>query len=137
MTLASNAKRSTGARKFLLHSGIMPEEQAEATRFLVNNPRSALWMMPGLGKTLATLAAIRSQEPGKSHQGPGRQSQVRCQGPIPVLCLALWPADLLPRADGDPEGNTLGRVQADTNLPVNQPLLEEVGARNDVWRPAV
>lgn len=58
MTLASNAKRSTGARKFLLHSGIMPEEQAEATRFLVNNPRSALWMMPGLGKTLATLAAI-------------------------------------------------------------------------------
>jgi hypothetical protein len=42
----------------LLASGLLREEQADAASFLLTHERAALWMMPGLGKTLATLAAL-------------------------------------------------------------------------------
>lgn len=36
----------------------MPPEQKAAAEFVIEHPRCALWMLPGLGKTLAVLAAI-------------------------------------------------------------------------------
>lgn len=46
------------SKPLLDRPGLMEADQRGAAQFIIDNPRCALWMMPGLGKTLATLAAI-------------------------------------------------------------------------------
>lgn len=61
----------------------MPPEQKAAADFVIENKRCALWMMPGLGKTLATISAIEAL----NLQRILVVAPLRC-------CVLVWPEEL-------------------------------------------
>jgi hypothetical protein len=50
----------------LLSSGILHTYQLEGANFLIDNPKSALWWQPGLGKTLTTLTVLDYVQPKRT-----------------------------------------------------------------------
>ena len=84
---ASQLKSPKDLRTPLLQSGLLRQEQKEAADWLLKHNRTALWMMPGLGKTLATLAALQVLWRGKS------ATRILVVAPKRV-CTLVWPEEL-------------------------------------------